>query len=398
MPRSMSRRRWLAMSTAAGFAVPWLPRVGSSTVTASSAEANGGEFQVFSVRTISLPSDRYYGWPTLVRAASGELLIAVSGGRLAHVCPFGRVELFQSSDDGQTWTYARTIADGPIDDRDAGILQTPAGTLLVTTFTSLAYEPILKGAESAGDGPSPLSADQLAQWQAVHRRLPEGTHADHLGTWMLRSEDGGLTWSSPYRVPVNSPHGPCVLQDGTWLYAGIALWEKPRRVGVCRSTDDGLSWGWMRDSPARTGDSLDQYHELHAVQTSSGRVLVQIRNHNSANSGETLQTHSDDGGRTWSEPASIGVWGLPSHLMNLSDGRVLMTYGHRRAPLGVQARTSDDDGATWSEPLVIYGDGKSGDLGYPSTAELADGTLLTVWYELEAGASGASLRAAHWRL
>ena len=84
--------------------------------------------------------------------------------------------------------------------------------------------------------------------------------------------------------------------------------------------------------------------------------------------------------------------------MNLSDGRVLMSYGHRRAPLGVQARTSDDDGATWSEPLVIYGDGKSGDLGYPSTAELADGTLLTVWYELEAGASGASLRAAHWRM
>src|SRR5256885_10563336 len=36
---------------------------------------------------------------------------------------------------------------------------------------------------------------------------------------------------------------------------------------------------------------------------------------------------------------------------------------------------------SWSEPVSISEDGFSGDLGYPSTAELDDGSLLTVWYE-----------------
>ena len=40
-----------------------------------------------------------------------------------------------------------------------------------------------------------------------------------------------------------------------------------------------------------------------------------------------------------------------------------------------------NNGKTWGEPIVLYGDGVSGDLGYPSTVQLADGSLLTVWYE-----------------
>ena len=42
-----------------------------------------------------------------------------------------------------------------IDDRDAGIVETGQGTLLATTFTSLAYEPGLKkgyGRRRAGQG------------------------------------------------------------------------------------------------------------------------------------------------------------------------------------------------------------------------------------------------------
>lgn len=75
-----------------------------------------------------------------------------------------------------------------------------------------------------------------------------------------------------------------------------------------------------------------------------------------------------------------------------------MTYGHRRAPLGVQARVSDDCGETWSEAMVVYGDAVSGDLGYPSTVQMPDGTLRTVWYEVEKGTSKASLRCATWKL
>jgi hypothetical protein len=85
-------------------------------------------------------------------------------------------------------------------------------------------------------------------------------------------------------------------------------------------------------------------------------------------------------------------------LLKLRDGRLVMSYGHRRAPLGNQARVSTDYGRSWSEPIVLSADGASGDLGYPSTVELADGTLLTVWYEALKGNPNSVLRQAKWRL
>ena len=75
-----------------------------------------------------------------------------------------------------------------------------------------------------------------------------------------------------------------------------------------------------------------------------------------------------------------------------------MTYGYRRAPFGNQARISEDQGRTWSEPLTVSADGVGGDLGYPSTVELEDGTLLSVWYEKMKTLPHAVLRQAHWRL
>jgi hypothetical protein len=213
---------------------------------------------------------------------------------------------------------------------------------------------------------------------------------------MLRSADGGMTWSAAYRVPANSPHGPTALADGRLIYAGKQLWQPGQKVGVCESQDDGRSWRWLADIPAREGDSVAQYHELHAVEAGDGRIVAHIRNHNARNQGETLQTESSDGGRTWSAPHAIGVWGLPSHLLRLRDGRLLMSYGHRRAPFGNQARISEDHGASWSSPMVISDDGAGGDLGYPSTVELEGGGLLTVWYELEKGSAHAVLRQARW--
>ncbi len=76
-----------------------------------------------------------------------------------------------------------------------------------------------------------------------------------------------------------------------------------------------------------------------------------------------------------------------------------MSYGHRRKPFGNQARVSEDHGRTWSEPLTISEDGLGGDLGYPSTVQLADGSLLTIWYEVMREPRGrAVLRQARWRL
>lgn len=350
-------------------------------------------------KVISYRPDMYHGWPTVARRKCGQLLVVCSGGRESHVCPFGRVELMRSDDEGKTWGWPCVLMDCEIDDRDAGVLETAKGTLLVTSFTSLAYEGILNRAAKIAPGEKGAwAAEKMRRWQAAHNRLPAEQRQAMLDVWMVRSTDGGQTWSGRYRCQVNSPHGPVQLSDGRLLYAGKELWKGEKRVGVCQSTDDGQTWTWLATIPAREGDAPSAYHELHAVEAADGRLIVQIRNHNKKSFGETIQTESTDGGKTWSVPHSIGVWGLPSHLLRLKDSRLLMTYGHRRKPYGNQARVSNDNGQTWSEPVTISGDGLGSDLGYPSTVQLADGALLSVWYERMKGSPRAVLRQARWRL
>ncbi|MGI9465632.1 MAG: sialidase family protein [Rubripirellula sp.] len=355
--------------------------------------------RVHSTRVISRDDGYYCGWPTLTRRSNGQLLVVWSGGREQHVCPFGRVDFMKSDDEGKTWSWPRTLLDGAIDDRDAGVLETANGSLLVTTFTSLAYVDYeLKKAIRQKDSEQGWPKDRLQNWLAVHERLNEKQRQDELGQWMIRSTDGGITWSERYPSIVNSPHGPIQLSDGRQLYAGVKLWDPSRTVGVCQSVDDGQSWTWLAEIPTRPGDDAKNYHELHAVEAGDGTIIVQIRNHNTADNRETLQCESKDGGKTWTIPHSIGVWGLPSHLLRLSDGRLLMSYGHRRKPFGIQARLSQDSGESWSEPLSIASDGVGGDLGYPSTVELSGGRLLTVWYERMKQSPKAVLRQAEWSI
>lgn len=379
-----SRRRFMAGGVAA------LTALG---VRGPRAWASSPGARVDETRVISHQSHLYHGWPTVARQPDGRLIVAWSGGRQEHVCPFGRVDIMHSDDSGVSWTWPRTIHDGPIDDRDAGLLVTRQGTWLATTFSSLAYVPALQRMEENAE-----SSERYAQWNAVHQRMPNGAHKEMLGTWMLRSTDAGRTWSAAYRVPLNSPHGPVELASGKLLYAGKALWDSPAVVGISTSDDDGKTWSTPAPLPVREGDDPANYHELHAVEAAEGRIVVHIRNHNPANDRETLQCVSEDAGATWSTPEAIGVWGLPSHLLRLADGRLLMSYGHRRAPLGIQARLSEDAGATWSEPLILTSDGTSSDLGYPSTVQLDDGSLITVWYERLASQAQAVLRQATWRL
>ena len=361
--------------------------------------------QVLETKVISQEAQYYHGWPTVARRANGELWVTWSGGRESHICPFGQVHAMTSRDNGGIWTWPRVLLDSAIDDRDSGVVETAKGTLLVTTFTSLAYESLLKkqaalaGLSAKGWKSASMPPEQLARWQACNARLSDAERNAELGQWLIRSTDSGRTWSTRLPTIVNSPHGPIPLRDGRLLYAGKCLWTDDKKIGVCESTDDGQTWRWLAGIPAREGDEIVKgYHELHAVEANDGTLIVHIRNHNKINAGETLQTTSTDGGKTWTVPHAIGVWGLPSHLLRLRDNRLLMTYGFRRPPFGNQARVSADDGRTWSEPLPISSDGSNGDLGYPSTVELDDGALLTVWYEQMKGSPKAVLRQVRWRL
>lgn len=360
--------------------------------------------EILETKIISQQPEYYCGWSTVTRRSNGELWVSWSGGRESHVCPFGQVHAMTSRDDGATWSFPRVLHDSATDDRDSGLLETAKGTLLVTTFTSLAYVPYLEKQASfselkpKGWETKAMAPGQLARWSAAHARLNDAEREAELGEWVIRSTDGGKSWSNRIPTVVNSPHGPIQLKDGRLLYAGKQLWTKDQKIGVAESKDDGLTWQWLSEIPTRKGDdAVNSYHELHAVEATNGTIIVHIRNHNKANKGWTLQTESKDGGKTWSEPHPV-CYGLPSHLLKLRDGRLVMTYGHRRKPFGNQARFSDDNGGSWGAPITISRDGVGGDLGYPSTVELADGTLLTVWYEKMKDVKNAVLRQAKWRL
>jgi Neuraminidase (sialidase) len=382
---SFSRRHFLTTATASlAAANPWIARAAAPTA------------KVFEIRTISQQPEFYAGWSTLARRANGELWLTWSGGRAAHVCPFGQVHAMKSNDNGETWTFPRVLLDGPLDDRDSGVLETAKGTLIVTTFSSLAYEERLMA-----------SPEQMASWEPEKRQrwmaerdwLTQEQRKSELGAWALRSTDGGISWSARIPTEVNSPHGPVQLKDGRLLYAGKYLWSKGGKIGVAESKDDGLTWQWLAEIPVRSVDSVESdYHELHAVEAEDGTLIAQIRNHNATNQYETLQSESTDGGKTWSVPHAIGVWGMPSHLLRLRDGRLLMSYGYRRKPHGNRARISEDHGKTWGAEIVLSDDATNGDLGYPSTVELADGSFLTVWYEAFKKGDNAVLRQARWRL
>jgi len=316
------------------------------------------QIEVIDVKTISVEPQYYQGWPTVAARANGELLLVFSGGRDYHVCPFGRLEMMRSRDGGESWTWPRTLLDSVTDDRDASILETAKGTLLASVFTSIAYQYELNDPDRhLAKRFGPQLDEHLAKWGQAESRSTQEQKQTDVGMWFLRSEDGGVTWSERLPAPANSPHGPIQLADGRLLYAGKELWTEEKKVGIWESPDDGISWRYLADLPTRPNETMSRYHELHAVEAADGTLCVQIRNHNNNKKHETLQTESHDRGKT-----------------------------------------SSDNGQTWSDEFRITDDAASWDLGYPSTAQNADGTLVTIWYEVLSDSPQAVLRQARWRL
>ena len=85
-----------------------------------------------------------------------------------------------------------------------------------------------------------------------------------------------------------------------------------------------------------------------------------------------------------SGPQKISFTGDLGRIARLPDGRLVATYGYRRAPMGIRACLSVDGGKSWDiqNEIILRADGfgSGSDLGYPITQRLPDGTLATVYY------------------
>ncbi len=95
--------------------------------------------EVKDVKIIARTNDRFIAWPSMCRLKNGDILVVFSGDRDSAVCPYGKVQLIRSTDEGQTWSEPQTIASSLVDDRAPGIAQLANGDVVVTWLTSIAF-------------------------------------------------------------------------------------------------------------------------------------------------------------------------------------------------------------------------------------------------------------------
>lgn len=349
----------------------------------------------------------YFGWPTVARLEDGTLIVASSGLRSSHVCPWGKTVLNVSHDDGQTWSAPRVIHDSPLDDRDAGIISLGGDRLLVSWFTSDNRTMLTNPYILAHFGEAEVNS-----WRPTLDALTDADVRDHMGAWVMLSDDRGATWGDPIRVLVTAPHGPNRLANGDLLYLGKPFGSmadlQDATITALRSRDGGQTWQELGRVPLMPGTVAGSYHEAHVVELPDGNLVGAIRlencegdHGNVTEAGyihfSTLLTESTDGGLTWSMPRSLG-YGSPPHLLRHSSGVLVLTYGNRSDKPGQRVGLSHDGGATWTWDHIILDDGPDTDLGYPSTVELADGSLFTVYYQKTAAGEPCSLLWSRWRL
>lgn len=340
------------------------------------------------VKKAVIEPDRYLGWPTITKADNNELIVAFSGDRDAHVCPWGKTQLIKTTDNGKTWSEPETITNTPLDDRDAGIITTQKGTLLVSWFTSIAFE------RSNFEG-------AYNRYARVGEKIGQETKNKWLGSWVRRSEDRGKTWQNPIPVKVTAPHGPIALNDGRLLYLGRNMLKRGNEeyFYVQESIDDGKTWKILAALPT-AGITTKHLQEPHMVQLNSGKIIGMFRYQPEKEEDHIMmQTESYDGGKTWSLLHTTGILGYPPHIIQLKNNWLLVVYGRRIKPYGERACISKDEGETWDvRNEITLCNADSRDLGYPSSVQLSDGSILTIYYQAEKVGSPACLWSTHWRL
>ena len=356
----------------------------------------------------------YFGWPTLTRMPDGTLLAAASGLRNYHVCPFGRTTICTSNDNGNTWTSPKVINDSPFDDRDAGILSIKENDLILSWFTTDNRSAIPSKYEKS------LSDWEAKIWEQGMSSMTDQAVTDFVGSWIRTSANAGLSWSEKVRVSVSAPHGPIKLSNNDLLYLGTetdrdrletlqAGPPSPKQITAIKSTDFGKTWIKLGNVPTNPNTFTGSFNEPHCLELSDGKILGLIRNdpnsheYKTRQPGETdftmYQTISEDGGTTWSEAAPLGFHGSPPHLIKHSSGKIICVYSYREKPYGIRVMISQDNAKSWAYNYIIRDDGVHPDLGYPSSVELSDGSIITMYYQkLNSVDEKCSLLFTRWKL
>ena len=340
----------------------------------------------------------YQGWPTVCRDEKGTLYVVSSGHRVEHLCPFGKNLMYVSYDEGETWSAPIIVNDTLLDDRDAGITSLGEDKLLLTWFNremDFYFKNTAWLERAAGEAKKDLVLGTLNAWRA----MPE---KDIPGSFTRRSKNGGKTWEPAQQAPVTSPHGPVKLANGKLFFLGkqFPFVNDEGPVQAYESDDEGKTWKYLSTVELPDGCETKNIHEPHAIELADGTILGALRGQGKeVPYGFTVYTCiSKDGGKTWTHPTGHDICGSPPHLLLHSSGAVVMTFGRRAKPYGERARISYDGGVTFQREVTLFDDAPDVDLGYPSSVELSDGSILTVYYQKQAGDKFCSILYTKWQL
>lgn len=350
-----------------------------------------------------LSKHNYFGWPTVTRLQNGKIAVVASGFRMEHVCPFGKAVISYSEDDGETYTCPAPVIDTSLDDRDGGILAFGESGVIVTSFNNNINFQVQRAKGT------PTEAYRLAYLDTLSKDDEE----KNLGATFRISHDYGVTFGELYKSPITSPHGPIQLKNGKLLWVGRTFSEEDRVLGndgifaYHINPDNGeMEYVGAIDNIAPE-DKAYLFCEPYALELDDGTLLCHIRAQSFDNPRSvftTYQSISCDGGKTWTTPKRIlgKLGGAPAHIIRHSSGVLISVYARRAygddpIPNGIKAMFSYDEGKTWYTEHEIYTSKESNDLGYPSTVELNDGSLLTVFYAKTKKDGPATVVQQKWR-
>lgn len=328
----------------------------------------------------------YFAWPTVAKLQNGTIAVGASGYRLEHICPFGKAVLSFSKDEGESYSEPKAFIDTVLDDRDVGLTPFGEKSLIATSFNNTLE----------------FQRENMPQteecFQYIDSVSPKA-EAEALGSNFRISHDYGETFGRIYKSPISSPHGPTVLNDGTLLWVGT-LYENNRIIEAHTICPENGKMTF-RGKISTDGANGLFLNEPCAVQLPNGKILCHIRAEDDDEKIFTLfQTVSEDNGKTWSPVKQIikDDSGAPAHLLLHSSGILICAFSRRAYPYGIRVILSEDYGETWSEEHILFENFCTDDLGYPSTVELSDGSLLTVFYDKKNEESPALIRQQKWSL
>jgi hypothetical protein len=343
------------------------------------------------------PRHNYFAWPTVARLQNGRLAMTASGFRARHVCPFGKVVMCVSEDEGASWTPPMVVMDTPLDDRDAGILPFGENSVMITSFNNTGkMQKKWNHLRDENGNINPRSVYINGYLDTIDWEKAE---ARYLGSTFIISHDGGKSFGEVKRIPITAPHGPTLTPDGEILYVGRTFSaddsvQPTDCVEAYRVFPDG-TYEKLGEIPNISPELLSC--EPHTVVLDDGKIIVHIRVQNK-DVFTIYQSESTDGGHTFTNPRRILAerGGAPAHLLKLRDGTLISVYGYREAPYGIKVMFSFDGGETWDIGHDIYVNGVSSDLGYPASVELENGDILTVYYAKPTQGSPAVIMQTTW--